>query len=152
MMVEHPAPPQLELLACCLWLGFPFAPVGIINPLHSDGIWLQECLTLICLAMVKKACSTLFALFAEVSRNGIPKLSANSLIQSISISQIRKDDSWGYMIPLPQCTPQLSYQIYHSYFQQGAYLHPRWRNGQSPVAIVSHCWRSLIGKYQHRNY
>jgi hypothetical protein len=34
--------------------------------------------TLICLAIVKKACSTLVAFFAEVSKNGIPRLSANS--------------------------------------------------------------------------
>ena len=34
--------------------------------------------SLICLAMVKNACSTLVALFAEVSRKGIPRLSANS--------------------------------------------------------------------------
>lgn len=34
--------------------------------------------SLICLAMVKKACSTLLAFLAEVSRNGMPRLSANS--------------------------------------------------------------------------
>lgn len=34
--------------------------------------------TLICLAIVKNACSTLVAFFAEVSRKGIPRLSANS--------------------------------------------------------------------------
>ena len=34
--------------------------------------------SLICLAMVRKACSTLLAFLAEVSRNGMPRLSANS--------------------------------------------------------------------------
>ena len=34
--------------------------------------------SLICLAIVKKACSTFEAFLAEVSRNGIPRLSANS--------------------------------------------------------------------------
>lgn len=34
--------------------------------------------SLICLAIVKKACSTFDAFLAEVSRNGIPRLSANS--------------------------------------------------------------------------
>jgi hypothetical protein len=34
--------------------------------------------SLIWRAMVRKACSTLVALFAEVSRNGMPRLSANS--------------------------------------------------------------------------
>lgn len=34
--------------------------------------------SLIWRAMVKKACSTLLAFFAEVSRKGMPRLSANS--------------------------------------------------------------------------
>lgn len=34
--------------------------------------------TLIWRAIVRKACSTLVAFFAEVSKNGIPRLSANS--------------------------------------------------------------------------
>ena len=38
-------------------------------------------LSLICLAMVRKACSTLEAFFADVSRKGIPRLSANSCIE-----------------------------------------------------------------------
>lgn len=35
--------------------------------------------SLICLDMVKNACSTLVAFLAEVSRNGIPSSSANAL-------------------------------------------------------------------------
>lgn len=35
-------------------------------------------LSLICLAMVRKACSTLEAFLADVSRKGMPRLSANS--------------------------------------------------------------------------
>ena len=34
--------------------------------------------SLIWRAMVRKACSTLLAFFAEVSRKGMPRLSANS--------------------------------------------------------------------------
>jgi hypothetical protein len=37
---------------------------------------------LICFAMVKKACSTFVAFFAEVSRNGIESWSANSYIDN----------------------------------------------------------------------
>jgi hypothetical protein len=36
--------------------------------------------SLIWRAMVRKACSTLVALFAEVSRKGMPRLSANSCL------------------------------------------------------------------------
>jgi hypothetical protein len=38
--------------------------------------------SLICLAMVRKACSTFEAFLADVSRKGIPMLSANSYISS----------------------------------------------------------------------
>jgi hypothetical protein len=38
-------------------------------------------LSLICLAMVRKACSTFEAFLAEVSRKGIPRLSANSYMR-----------------------------------------------------------------------
>ena len=38
-------------------------------------------LSLICLAMVRKACSTFEAFLADVSRNGIPRLSANSCVE-----------------------------------------------------------------------
>jgi hypothetical protein len=38
-------------------------------------------LSLICLAIVKKACSTFEAFLAEVSRKGMPRLSANSYAQ-----------------------------------------------------------------------
>lgn len=41
--------------------------------------------SLICRAMVKKACSTFVALFAEVSRKGIPRESANSYKSQISL-------------------------------------------------------------------
>lgn len=39
--------------------------------------------SLICLAIVKKACSTLDAFLAEVSRKGIPRLSANSYAEGM---------------------------------------------------------------------
>ena len=44
--------------------------------------------------MVRKACSTFEAFFAEVSRNGIPKLSANSCF-SLSLSG-DQGESGGY--------------------------------------------------------
>jgi hypothetical protein len=45
--------------------------------------------SLICLAMVKKACSTLEAFLADVSRKGMPMLSANSYVMSISYTRGR---------------------------------------------------------------
>jgi hypothetical protein len=44
------------------------------------GCALVPILSLICLAIVKKACSTLDAFLAEVSRKGMPRLSANSYV------------------------------------------------------------------------
>lgn len=44
---------------------------------------------MICLAMVKKACSTLVAFLAEVSKNGMLSWSANSCAERL--------------VPRPQC-------------------------------------------------
>ena len=53
--------------------------------------------TLICLAMVKKACSTLVAVFAEVSKNGIPRLSANSCGASRRLAPWEKSGQAQYL-------------------------------------------------------
>lgn len=53
--------------------------------------------SLICLAIVKKACSTFEAFFADVSRNGIPKLSANSWNEKGKSHQQRYFHDWVLM-------------------------------------------------------
>ena len=64
---QHPLPdPVFTLVPCPMLIFSLFCCVEL------------PILSLICLAMVKKACSTLEAFFADVSRNGIPRLSANS--------------------------------------------------------------------------
>lgn len=49
--------------------------------------------TLICLAIVKKACSTFVAFLADVSKNGIPRLSANSWSQDVRYFHIMRHKS-----------------------------------------------------------
>ena len=64
---QHPPPPL-------------FAPTGLLVNFTPDLslVGADAILFLICAAMVMKACSTLSAFLADVSRNSMPKLSANS--------------------------------------------------------------------------
>ncbi|KAH3688198.1 hypothetical protein WICPIJ_000840 [Wickerhamomyces pijperi] len=59
-------------------MDWPFKLTALLL-LPAPLLALLETLALICLAMVKKACSTLVEFKAEVSKNGISKASANSL-------------------------------------------------------------------------
>lgn len=66
--------------------------------------------SLICLAMVKKACSTFCAFLAEVSKKGMPKLSANSCLLSVYCSRLLEAE----FIPLQLCTQPPSCLPYRS--------------------------------------
>jgi len=105
---------------------FPFVP----NMLRlRQGNWD----TLICRAMVKKACSTFVAFLADVSRNGMPRPSANSYNQ-------HKSRQWR---PLRQYIRRLFYRSYRICFPQEVYWPLQLHNDQFLEAIVWHYWMNL---------
>ena len=93
--------------------------------------------SLICFAIVKKACSTFVAFFADVSRKGMVNWSANSCIQKEYQDGIIRIQT-TIDVPLPHCTRQLSFPLNLTYCQRAACWHPPMHTGQSLATIVSH--------------